>query len=232
MKKYIALLISFSFLLSVIVFASQSKNDTTVYLTFDDGPTHNTPHILEILKKYNAKATFFVLEDRICQYPDYMREIVAAGHSIGLHGTSHDVNVIYKSASEPLNEMNKANESLFNTMGFKTKLIRTPYGSYPYMDLEQYKILKAANFKLWDWTVDPRDGVGAPSLDKILSNIKKDLKGNDMPILLLHDKKSTANNLDAILNFFVTNGYSFSSLNDKMDPVNFMELYGPARNKG
>lgn len=202
-----------------------------MYLTFDDGPTHNTPAILEILKKYNAKATFFVLESRIKENPDLLKCIIADGHSIGLHGVSHDVNLIYSTPSKPLEEMNKANEALYSAAGFKTKLIRTPYGSYPYMSLEQYKILKAANYKLWDWSVDPRDGVGAPSLSAMLNRIKNDLKGNEKPIILLHDKKSTVNNLDAILYFLVSQGYSFGLIDEKMDSVNFMELYGPAKNK-
>ena len=230
LKKIIPLLILVILLLSLAAVAATSRSKT-IYLTFDDGPTHNTPAILDILKKYNAKATFFVLEGRITENPDLLKSIIAQGHSIGLHGSSHDVNVIYSTPSRPLEEMNSAHETLYNTVGFKTKLIRTPYGSYPYMNLEQYKILKAANYKLWDWTVDPRDGVGTPSLDTMLRRIKGDLKGNENPIILLHDKKSTVNNLDAILSFLVSEGYSFSLIDEAMDSVNFMELYGPAREK-
>lgn len=216
--------------LSVVAFASTSS-EKIIYLTFDDGPTHNTPVILEILKKYNAKATFFVLDGRITENPDLLRRIISEGHAVGLHGVSHDVNVIYSTPSKPLEEMNAANETLYNTVGFKTKLVRTPYGSYPYMNLEQYKILKAANYNLWDWTVDPRDGVGTPPVSTMLSRIKSDLKGNERPIILLHDKKSTVNNLDAILSFFAAEGYRFGLIDENMDPVNFMELYGPAKNK-
>ncbi|MBR5535776.1 MAG: polysaccharide deacetylase [Clostridia bacterium] len=230
MKRIIFLLICSITILSVAVFAS-TDSEKTVYITFDDGPTHNTPVILDTLKKYNAKATFFVLNDRITENPDLLRRIIAEGHSIGLHGSSHDVNVIYSTPSKPLEEMNKANENLYNTVGFKTRLIRTPYGSYPYMNLEQYKILKAANYNLWDWTVDPRDGVGTPTIDTMLNRITNDLKGNENPIVLLHDRKSTANNLDSILNYFSSRNYTFDVLTEKTDPVNFMELYGPARNK-
>lgn len=229
MKKTIALLLISAVLLSIVAAASTDR-EKVVYITFDDGPTQNTPAILDTLAKYNAKATFFVLENRICQYPDYMKRIVAEGHSVGLHGVSHDVNVIYSTPSEPLNEMNTANETLYNTLGFKTRLVRTPYGSHPYMSLEQYKILKAANYHLWDWTVDPRDGVGTPSISTIMNNIKHDLKGNDYPIILLHDRLSTANKLEEILSFFVSEGYSFGVIDEKMCNVNFMELYGPAKN--
>ena len=230
LKKFIPLLLLAVLLLSHAVFAA-TDSSKLLYLTFDDGPTHNTPAILDILKKYNAKATFFVLEGRITENPDLLKRIIAEGHHVGLHGVSHDVNKIYSAPSIPLEEMNKANETLYNTIGFKTKLIRTPYGSYPYTSLEQYKILKAANYKLWDWTVDPRDGVGTPSIDTMLKHIEKDLKGNEKPIILLHDKKSTVNNLDTILNYLSSRGYSFALIDESMDSVNFMELYGPAKNK-
>lgn len=223
------LILSFVFSLSLIVNGSREK---IIYLTFDDGPTPNTPEILRILEKYNAKATFFVLDDRITKYPDYVKLIDSSGHSIGLHGISHDVNVIYQSPSEPLKEINEENETLYKTLGKRTNLIRTPYGSYPYMTLDQYKILTAANYKIWDWTVDPRDSVGsAPSLSTMLNRIERDLKGTETPIILLHDRKSTTNNLDSILTYLSDKGYIFKCLDEKMDPVNFMELYGPAKNK-
>ncbi len=210
---------------------ASTQEEKFVYITFDDGPTQNTPAILDTLAKYNAKATFFVLENRITQYPDYTKSIVAQGHAIGLHGTSHDVNQIYSTPSAPLSEMNSANETLYNTLGFKSRLVRTPYGSYPYMSLDQYKILKAANYLLWDWTVDPRDGVGTPTISTILNCIKRDLKGNECPIVILHDRLATANKLEEILKYFVSQGYTFRVIDEKMDPVNFMELYGPAKQK-
>lgn len=231
MKKFPALILIIAAVLSLVVAASSiNYDDKIVYITFDDGPTNNTPKILDTLAKYNAKATFFVLEDRIGQYPEYMQRLVAEGHSIGLHGISHDVNVIYSSPSEPLYEMNLANETLYNTLGFKTHLVRTPYGSYPYMSYEQYKILCAADYKIWDWTVDPRDSVGTPDISTMLSKIKQDIKGNNHPIILLHDRKSTANNLDTILSYLVSQGYRFETIDEQMDPVNSMKLYGPAKN--
>ena len=81
------------------------------YITFDDGPTLNTPNIINTLDKYNAKATFFVLEERIVLYPDYIKQIINSGNAIGLHGVSHSL-AIYSSPLSPLNEMEKTNKSL------------------------------------------------------------------------------------------------------------------------
>ena len=231
MRVGISLLLILVTILSIVAIAS-TNTEKVVYITFDDGPTPNTPLILDTLKKYNAKATFFLIDDRLNSYPDYVKRINAEGHSIGLHGVSHNVNTIYSSPSEPLLEMNKENENLYDILGFRTSLVRTPYGSYPYMSYEQYKILSSASYKIWDWTVDPRDSVGSvPSVEKMISRIKTDLKGNEIPIVLLHDRKSTAKNLDAILSFFSSQGYRFEVIKEDMDAVNFMELYGPAKNK-
>ena len=98
------------------------------YITFDDGPTLNTPNIINTLDKYNAKATFFVLEERIVLYPDYIKQIINSGNAIGLHGVSHSL-AIYSSPLSPLNEMEKTNKSLEALTGRRSMLVRVPYGS-------------------------------------------------------------------------------------------------------
>lgn len=230
MKKFF-LILTVAILIASVAYGASESDDKVVYITFDDGPTPNTPKILDILSSHNAKATFFLLDERISRYPDFVKRINSESHAIGLHGKSHDVNAIYSTPSSPLDEMNSANDSLYNVLGFRSRLIRTPYGSYPYMNYEQYKILISANYKLWDWTVDPRDSVGTPDLSSILSHIKTDLRGNSRPIVLLHDRKSTADKLDCILDYFSSQGYRFETITESMDSVNFMELYGPAKNK-
>ncbi len=231
MKKILPLLLLITLIFSLISLAA-TEEEKIIYITFDDGPTLNTPAILDTLKKHKAKATFFLLDERIGLYSDFVKRIYTEGHSIGLHGVSHNVNKIYSTPSSPLEEMNKENETLYKALGFKTSLIRTPYGSYPYMSYDQYKVLISSNYKIWDWTVDPRDSVGSvPSLEGMIQRIEKDLRGNQTPIVLLHDRKSTANNLDALLSYLSEKGYKFEVIDENMDPVNFMELYGPAKNK-
>ena len=67
-----------------------------VYLTFDDGAGPYTAKLLDVLKKYNAKATFFMLEERIVMYPDYVKEIINKGNAVGLHGISHSEKIYEK----------------------------------------------------------------------------------------------------------------------------------------
>lgn len=228
MKRIIVLLVTACFIVCVAQ-GAETKLPKTIYLTFDDGPSPNTPQILDILSDYKIKATFFLLEENIRKYPDFVKRINAEGHAIGLHGKSHDVNIIYSTPSEPLSEMNITNDTLYNVLGFRTKLVRTPYGSYPYMTTSQYEILQSANYKVWDWTVDPRDSVGTPPLSSILQHIKADLKCNSNPIILLHDRKSTASKLCDILDYLKSQSYEFELLTESLEPVNFMELYGKKR---
>lgn len=66
------------------------KNDHSVYLTFDDGPIpESTPFILETLRRYNAKATFFMVGENVLRYHDLYNQIVAEGHQVGNHTFNH-----------------------------------------------------------------------------------------------------------------------------------------------
>ncbi len=199
----------------------REQEEKICYLTFDDGPTLNTENILKTLEKYNAKATFFILDERIKLYPDLVLEIIRNGHSVGLHGISHDVNVIYSSPTMPLDEMNKENETLFALTGKKSYIVRTPYGSDPYMTKRQAEILTASGYKIWDWNIDPKDSIGkrVPK-ERTLSNIKKEIKKEETPVILMHDRKSSSDALDEILNFLTSEGYTLKSIDESVTPIN------------
>ena len=79
--------------------------EKTVYLTFDDGPSNRTPEILKILDEYGIKATFFVIGKPDEQSQQWMRDIAAAGHTLGLHSYSHDYDKIYASVEAFLTDM-------------------------------------------------------------------------------------------------------------------------------
>src|SRR5690606_23582929 len=75
---------------------SSPKNiDKTVYLTFDDGPAQATTEILNLLSKYNVKATFFMLEPSMKQYSQIVQRVIQEGHKIRMHGVTHDKNKYY-----------------------------------------------------------------------------------------------------------------------------------------
>ena len=199
--------------------AFAKDTEKVAYLTFDDGPTLNTPEIIDILDRYNAKATFFVLEERISMYPDFTRRIVSGKHAIGLHGISHSQS-IYSTETAPLYEMEKTNATLENITGIRSKLVRVPFGSGYRLTAAQSRHLRKKGYIIWDWNVDPRDSVGKIIPEKILGNMKKDLsKCTATPVILFHDRKSTAKLLPAVLDYLTKEGYTMLPISEKQPPV-------------
>lgn len=201
------------------VFASEESK--IVYITFDDGPTLNTPDILKTLDEYGAKATFFVLEERIVAYPEYIKQIIHSGNSVGLHGVSHSEQ-IYSTETSPLEEMEKTNFALENLTGIRSKLVRVPFGSSYKMTKKQAENLHNNGYIMWDWNVDPRDSVGKIIPERVLSNLKKGLSGcKGTPVILFHDRKSTAKLLPAVLDYLSKDGYVMLPISEKQSPVCF-----------
>lgn len=97
-----------------------------VYLTFDDGPSDLTPEVLDLLDKYDAKATFFVVYTDDEEYTSYLKEIVDRGHTIALHSYSHDYNKIYKSVDAFLEDFEKVYNWVYEETGVRPTLFRFP----------------------------------------------------------------------------------------------------------
>lgn len=200
------------------VFAKDGEK--VVYITFDDGPTLNTPAIVETLEKYNAKATFFVLEERIIMYPDFIKQIYHSGSALGLHGVSHS-EAIYYTPTSPLEEMDKTNKSLKTVLGKGTRLVRVPFGSSYKLTALQAKNLEDNGYIIWDWNVDPRDSVGTIIPEKVMANLYRDLKRcREIPVILLHDRKSTAKLLPQMLEYLKSEGYTMLPLSEKQTAIN------------
>src|SRR5512140_326243 len=97
-------------------------------LTFDDGPNDpHTLHLLDVLSRHNAKATFFLIGKYVRQRPDIVRAIAAAGHEIGNHTDSHP-NLILVSAARLRQELETCNKALEDALGKKVTLFRPPFG--------------------------------------------------------------------------------------------------------
>lgn len=211
-------------MLPMLFGAAAADAPRVAYITFDDGPTLNTPNIINTLGKYNAKATFFVLEERIVLYPDYIKQIINSGNAIGLHGVSHSL-AIYSSPMSPLNEMEKTNKSLEALTGRRSMLVRVPYGSSGHLSEEQGKNLESKGYKLWDWNVDPRDSVGHIVPENVLRNMCRDLdRCEKTPVILFHDRKSTAQLLPSVLEYLTERGFKLLPLSEKMIPQNSLGL--------
>ena len=108
--------------------------EKVVYLTFDDGPSAKvTPQILDILKQYNVKATFFIIAKNAEQYPDTVKRAADEGHTIASHTYSHDYSYVYGSLENFREEVNKAKDVLTNIVGEDafTNIFRFPGGGVP-----------------------------------------------------------------------------------------------------
>ncbi len=198
-------------------FAKEEKK--VAYLTFDDGPTLNTPDIVDTLSRYNAKATFFVLEERIKLYPDFIKKIAHSGNSIGLHGISHS-EAIYENEISPLEEMKKTEKTLRNLLGSGSKLVRVPFGSGYRLTKAQAGHLTDNGYIIWDWNVDPRDSVGKIVAEKVMGNLRRGLSACDgAPVILLHDRKSTLRMLPIMLEYLAKEGYTLLPINEKQTPI-------------
>ncbi|AST96817.1 polysaccharide deacetylase [Niallia circulans] len=202
---------------------NQEKNEKVVYLTFDDGPNSATTEILDILDQFNAKATFFMLEPEMRKSPEIVKRIIRDGHSAGLHGVTHDKDQFYQSEQAALQEMVKTQETLHDISGVKSDLIRTPYGSIPYLTDSFREVFDQHGFKLWDWNVDSEDWnlSTEASLDSVISQIEKIENNGQSPIIVLHDKTETAKQLPNLLTYLLEKGYKPEKIDNDVEPYSF-----------
>lgn len=193
------------------------------YITFDDGPSIYTDEILRILEKHNAKATFFMLSNNIKNYPQRVTKVVNGGHGVGLHGVSHNIKKMYQSSTVLVKEMNECNDSLQRTVGFRTDMVRVPYGSKPYMTPEIKNDVVKKGYKLWDWNVDSKDSIihRDISFSKIVENIKKQVSKQKVPVILFHERKETVKALPYVLDYLEEENYHLIPIDDNVKPVNF-----------
>lgn len=177
------------------------------YLTFDDGPNKYTPHILSILKKEKAKATFFVIGSQVSRYPHTMRLMLQHGHYLGLHSMSHNAGKLYNSDPELLlTEMEQTKDIVASVTGLQTHLVRVPYGSKPYLKQPYRDALANSHFKLWDWTIDTDDWKQTQTASSLVKNVINQ-SGRNVEVILMHDSAVTVKALPGIIAFLRKNGY-------------------------
>ncbi|MCF6092998.1 polysaccharide deacetylase family protein [Microaerobacter geothermalis] len=142
-----------------------------VALTFDDGPDLQfTPQILDVLKKHNVKATFFIVGNRAKAHPEIVKRIVREGHAIGNHTWNH-ANLPKLPIESVRNQIIQTDNTLKNIIGYKPKLFRAPYGA---MTEETVQMLGKMGYTAVGWTVDSLDWKGLSKeavSDNVLSNI-------------------------------------------------------------
>lgn len=223
MKK--AFLIMFSFILAFCLSVRTSaedlskiakvyrykKNDNMqIALTFDDGPHPiYTEQILEILRKYNVKATFFMIGENIIQYSDVALKVKNEGHEIGNHTQTHQNNLGQKGI---MREIINCSETIFNTLDCETTIIRPPEGLVANSMLECCSLLE---YSIILWNIDTRDWAMTPARE-IYNNVIKNVDSGD--IILMHDyisrRSPTPEALDLILPKLLADGFEFVTVTE------------------
>lgn len=209
---------------------SNSDTKGVIYLTFDDGPGAYTNQILDILKKYDIKATFFVTNGG--SDDDILREF-NEGHTVGLHTASHNYD-IYKSVDTYFDDLNKVQERVARITGTKAKYIRFPGGSSNTISRSRSKGIMTilakkvteAGYRYYDWNSLVEDAGACASrkvTDKnacVLKYFKNTISYNKINVVLLHDIKSyTANSLENMILYAKNQGYIFKALDDEAPQI-------------
>ena len=189
---------------------SKSGKEKVLYLTFDDGPTPEvTPWVLEQLATYQAKATFFLIGDRVKQYPEIAHQILDAGHSVGNH-TQHHVNGRKTPLRTYLKEVLEGQKTIREYTGRKTRLFRPPYGRIT--QPEALRVLQSHEIVMMDVISGDFDpSLTAEHCREIV--IKKAGPGS---IVVFHDSEKAwdrlKGSLPGILEYFGREGYYFKPL--------------------
>jgi peptidoglycan/xylan/chitin deacetylase (PgdA/CDA1 family) len=195
-----------------------------MYLTFDDGPNKNTAGILDFLKANNLNATFFVLKPYVDKNPAMIKRMFNEGHTIGCHGVTHDKNKFYKSPDTALNEMKSCFVSIKNITGSTSNIVRTPYGSKPYMTDAYRKAMDKAHFIMWDWNIDSLDWKYNNAAQTIANTINQ-IKSDQAPLILMHDRGDTLAVLKSIMTTLKNKGYTAVAISPTIKPYNFWNKY-------
>lgn len=210
-------------LIEIIADAGQLKH---CYLTFDDGPTENiTPQILDILRRYNVKATFFEVGSLIEANPDMARRVYEEGHLIANHSNGHNYDKLYASNNSFITEILDCENQIKSVMNGEEifKLMRFPGGSYNSGDHSSqkqiYKKLLADNgYYYCDWNCLNGDAEGrVKNAEQLLEYLKESMIGFNNIIVLMHDastKQATVDALPSIIEHIASQGYTFHRLDD------------------
>ncbi|MDT0685149.1 polysaccharide deacetylase family protein [Autumnicola psychrophila] len=201
----------------------------SIYLTFDDGPiTEVTPWVLDLLKEYNAHATFFCIGDNVQKHPEIFRRILSEGHSIGNHAFNHldgwktatsayienvskAEEAINSEEKEGKREREKEDHRTTNNKLRTTKLFRPPYGR---IKNSQARKLANIGYQLVMWDVISYDFDENLSEEECLQNVLENAEQGS--IIVFHDSRKAFINLEKVLpqvlEYYKNKNFSFKKL--------------------
>lgn len=177
----------------------------TAYITIDDWPNENTNTILDTLKKYDIKATFFLVAQNDNQH--LYQRIIDEGHAIGNHTRSHNFDVIYKNSDSLVRSVQSMEDWLLENFKATTKLFRFPGGYYSSTPVKYgaYRMLSDKGYRIYDWTCSV-DDVKFTDHDDIM-NLFMNTLDEDVEVILMHNSSASAALLDKVINYLFENNY-------------------------
>lgn len=207
------------------------EQEKKVYLTFDDGPSQQTERILDILKKENVKATFFVIGHTDAFSKKMYQRMVNEGHTLGMHSYSHIYSEIYSSKKSFEKDLNKLQNYLKDVTGVTSLYYRFPGGSsysgIPSPVQEFIQILNDKGISYMDWNVVDGSNTGTKiTKDELVQNVRNDVSAFSTSIVQLHDssdKKVTADALEDLILQLKEQGYELLPIDNETRPVRHVE---------
>ncbi len=194
-----------------------------VALTFDDGPDPKwTPGILDVLKKHDAKGTFFMMGGNVAAHPDLVRRVFAEGHEIGNHTYTH-ADLADAPEWRIRLELNLTQRALSGVAGIKTRLMRLPYSGSPKgTSAAQWKasqIVGDAGYLVVFTDGDTKDWQH-PDVEDMVESAADITTGGNGAIIMLHDaggdRSDTVKAVDRIISTLKPQGYEFTTIADAL----------------
>lgn len=213
----IILFVTFSFIYKGKNFAIADDNcfKKCVYLTFDDGPSDRvTPKILDVLKKENVKATFFIVGVNALTRQNIIKREFNEGHTVGVHSYTHVYKDIYSSPEKLIEDICLCNELIKCITGEYSTVYRFPGGSYN-LSKNLISAVISQGIRYVDWNASTRDAeIYNPSVEELLKNVISTSVNSENVVLLCHDSTSKIRTVEAlpqIIKYFKDNDYIFKT---------------------
>lgn len=197
------------------------EREKLIYLSFDDGPCEYTDRVLELLEKYNAKATFFVVGSSPEEYHDRIEKINALGHQVGIHALNHDYSTLYSTEEYFFEDFMQMQSFIYKHTGSYATICRFPGGSetaYNFLGRRTeggFEVIKQRladmGVRYYDWNVKI-EGEGRGGDDLYYSFVRQ-VSENSTPVCLQHDTRLySVNTLERLLQWGTENGYTFAAI--------------------
>lgn len=202
------------------------------YLTFDDGPSSNTERILDVLDRYNVKATFFVNGHTGETMEARYKAIIDRGHALGIHTYTHKYDSVYGGIESFANEVESLRRYLFDLTGVDVRLFRFPGGSSNTIvdDITPYiQWINDNGYSYHDWNCTNGDAENKKytvqqTVDNCMPQIEQGYKNL---VILMHDTKSKTTTVEALpllIEKLLENGYEIRAIDERSVPVHHREL--------